>query len=182
MKTENISWEQIEIILRDYLLSNAQYFPKRWVRWMASYFPDARVRRLCWQLTSVEMGEGTYANLGMIVSDDYQSGEVFLSIGEKVSIAPGVIFAPVSSPNNSKILSAHPYVAEHLVHRKIIVVEDDAWIGAHATILAGVRIGRCAIVGAGAVVTEDVPPYTIVAGVPAQIIRKLDEGEPTSLE
>ena len=58
-----------------------------------------------------------------------------------------------------------------------IIVEDEAWIGAHATILAGVHIGRCAIVGAGAVVTEDVPPYTIVAGVPARVIRKLEEDQ-----
>lgn len=50
------------------------------------------------------------------------------------------------------------------------IIEDGAWIGAHATILKGVRIGKGAIVGAGAVVTKDVPANSIVAGVPARQI------------
>lgn len=54
-----------------------------------------------------------------------------------------------------------------------VVVEDGAYIGAGATVLHGVRIGCCAVVGAGALVREDVPPYTVVAGVPARIIRRL---------
>jgi len=52
-----------------------------------------------------------------------------------------------------------------------IVIEDDVWIGANATILKGVRISRGSIVGSGAVVTKDVPPYSIVGGNPAKIIR-----------
>ncbi len=50
------------------------------------------------------------------------------------------------------------------------IVEDDVWIGHRAIIFAGVKIGRGAIIGAGSVVTKDVPPYTIVAGVPAKKI------------
>jgi acetyltransferase-like isoleucine patch superfamily enzyme len=46
------------------------------------------------------------------------------------------------------------------------------WIGAHATILPGVRLGRGCVVGAGAVVTKDVPPMTVVVGVPAQVARE----------
>ena len=51
-----------------------------------------------------------------------------------------------------------------------VVIGSDAWIGAHAVVLAGVTIGDGAIVGAGAVVTKDVAPYAIVAGVPARVI------------
>jgi acetyltransferase-like isoleucine patch superfamily enzyme len=51
-----------------------------------------------------------------------------------------------------------------------IVVEDDAWISFRVTVLPGVRIGRGAVVAAGAVVTEDVAPYSIVGGIPAQVI------------
>ncbi len=60
-----------------------------------------------------------------------------------------------------------------------IVIEDLAWIYARATILKGVRIGKGAIVGACSVVTKDVPPYAIVAGNPARVIRMLD---PKSLD
>lgn len=52
-----------------------------------------------------------------------------------------------------------------------VVIEDDVWIGTRAIILAGVRVGRGAVVGAGAVVTKSVPPYAIVGGNPARVIR-----------
>jgi acetyltransferase-like isoleucine patch superfamily enzyme len=55
-----------------------------------------------------------------------------------------------------------------------VIVEAGAMIGEHAVILPGVRIGRNSWVGANAVVTEDVPPYSIVAGVPARVIRRMD--------
>jgi maltose O-acetyltransferase len=59
-----------------------------------------------------------------------------------------------------------------------VTIEDDAWIGFKATILKNVRIGRGAIVAAGAVVTHDVAPWTIVAGNPARVVRTLDTGNP----
>jgi acetyltransferase-like isoleucine patch superfamily enzyme len=52
-----------------------------------------------------------------------------------------------------------------------VVVEDDVWVGTRAVILSGVRIGRGAVVGAGAVVTKSVPPYVIVVGNPARLVR-----------
>ena len=55
-----------------------------------------------------------------------------------------------------------------------VVIEDDVWIGAKACVMPGVRVGRGAIVGYGAVVTQDVPPNTVVAGVPAQVVKTLD--------
>jgi acetyltransferase-like isoleucine patch superfamily enzyme len=55
-----------------------------------------------------------------------------------------------------------------------IVVEDDVWIGSGAIITDGVRVGAGAVVAAGAVVTQDVPPHTVVAGVPARVIRQID--------
>jgi acetyltransferase-like isoleucine patch superfamily enzyme len=60
-----------------------------------------------------------------------------------------------------------------------VVIESGAYIGAGAILLMGVRVGRCAVVAAGAVVREDVPPYTMVAGVPARVIKQLN---PTEVE
>lgn len=59
---------------------------------------------------------------------------------------------------------------------KPIVIEDDCWIGANSVITAGVRIGKHAVVAAGSVVTKDVPPYSIVAGNPARIIKQYQPG------
>ena len=51
-----------------------------------------------------------------------------------------------------------------------IVIEEDVWLGAHVTILRNVRIGRSSVIGAGSVVTSDIPPFSIAAGVPAKVI------------
>lgn len=54
-----------------------------------------------------------------------------------------------------------------------VIIDEGCWIGANATIMSGVRIGKCAVVAAGAVVNRDVPDFTVVGGVPAREIRKL---------
>lgn len=63
------------------------------------------------------------------------------------------------------------------VNSKPIVIKDDAWIGMNAIILKGVTIGRGAVVGAGSVVTKDVPDWAVVAGNPAVIVKRLKEPE-----
>ena len=63
------------------------------------------------------------------------------------------------------------------VTREFIVVKDDCWLGAGSTVLAGVTIGHDSVVAAGAVVTRDVPPHSVVAGVPARVLRTRDPGE-----
>jgi acetyltransferase-like isoleucine patch superfamily enzyme len=60
---------------------------------------------------------------------------------------------------------------EQGVTQKGIVIEDDCWIAANSIILDGVTIGRGSVVAAGAVVSKSVPPYSVVAGVPARIIK-----------
>jgi acetyltransferase-like isoleucine patch superfamily enzyme len=55
-----------------------------------------------------------------------------------------------------------------------IIIEDDVWIGAQTIVLPGVRIGKGSVIGAGSVVTRDVPPFTVAAGNPAKVIRTAD--------
>lgn len=62
-------------------------------------------------------------------------------------------------------------------HYAPIKIGNHVWIGSNATVLSGVTIGEWAVVAAGAVVTKDVPPYTMVGGVPAKIIKKVEETE-----
>lgn len=92
-------------------------------------------------------------------------------IGNHVMIGPGVQI----------YTAAHHLLAEPrnrgLEVARRIVIEDNVWIGGSAILLPGVTIGRNAVVGAGAVVTRDVPPDTVVAGNPARVIRVLDQNE-----
>lgn len=67
-------------------------------------------------------------------------------------------------------------IREQGVVRAEVVIEDDVWIGSKATVLAGVRVGRGAVIGAGAVATRSVPPYAVVVGIPARILRYRGEG------
>ncbi|HCE33821.1 MAG TPA: acetyltransferase [Clostridiales bacterium] len=108
-----------------------------------------------------------------------------LKIGKFCSIASGAKFLFNSGNHNLSSLSTYPFpifyeewgldsanIRDAWDNKGDIVVGNDVWIGFEAVILAGVTIGDGAVVGARAVVTKDVPPYTIVAGVPAKPVRK----------
>jgi acetyltransferase-like isoleucine patch superfamily enzyme len=140
-----------------------------------------RIRYEYWrqQLGSLGYGSKIY---GRVVIERPQR----VSIGEYSTLNEGVtIFArsPVTIGNHVRI-STHvvihttglnveaktpPY--EH--YSKPIVIEDNVWLGSGASIVPGVTVGRHSIVAAGAVVTEDVPPYVTVAGIPAKVISHL---------
>ncbi|MFC1715906.1 acyltransferase [Candidatus Poribacteria bacterium] len=146
------------------------------MRRIARYHHRPDVRKLFLQRTSVEIDDGTYVNYNVSVLDGMGSK---LKIGKRVAISPGVTFICYSAPNDSE-LNNNLYVKQHLVQKGEILVEDDVWIGASAIILPNVRIGKKSIIGAGAVVCNDVPPYSIVAGIPAKIVRNISEYEPDS--
>lgn len=114
-----------------------------------------------------------------------------LTIGKQCHIGPGITL-DLSRPIMIEDRCTISLNAQILTHQDMgyspltrpyptawagVTIETGAYIGAGAIILMGVRIGRCAVVAAGAVVREDVPPYTVVAGVPARIIRQLDQHE-----
>lgn len=138
------------------------------VRWLAINHPDNRTRLIFFGMTNVVVGAGTVLNAGLTIYDEYEPRVRF---GERVAVATGVTIVASSNPNNSK-LQELPYVREHLIRLDVISIGDDAWLGTGAIIL-GANVGEGAVVGAGAVVTEDVAPFTVVAGVPARVVRRL---------
>jgi acetyltransferase-like isoleucine patch superfamily enzyme len=127
------------------------------------------IRRRAWLLSGTfAAGQGTYFNWH--ISAVIQNwGDRAATLGERVALAPGVTFVASSGPCYSHLAELEGF-ADRFIKYAPITVGDDTWIGANATLLPGVAVGKCCIVGAGAVVTKDVPDYAIVAGVPARVI------------
>lgn len=98
------------------------------------------------------VGPGTMIDMGAVLGGR-------ATVGSRCHVGAGAVLAGVVEP-----ASAKP-----------VVLEDDVLIGANTVVLEGVRVGRGAVVAAGAVVISDVPPETVVAGIPARIIKKKDE-------
>jgi tetrahydrodipicolinate N-acetyltransferase len=98
------------------------------------------------------IGEGTMIDMNAVLGGR-------ATVGKNCHIGAGAVLAGVIEPPSAKP----------------VVVEDDVLIGANAVILEGVTVGKGAVVAAGAIVVEDVPPYTVVAGVPARVIKQIDE-------
>jgi len=89
-------------------------------------------------------------------------------IGNHVMIGPGTLITTVTHPLDYR--RRREYVAS----AQPVTIEDDVWIGGNVTLLPGVTIGQGSVVAAGAVVTKDVPPRTLVGGVPAKVIKTLE--------
>lgn len=110
----------------------------------------------------LEMGVNSFINYDCIMFNN-----AMVKLGDNVLVGPKVSFYTAMHPIDAKQRE------QWLVYAKPITVEDNVWIGGSATILGGVTIGKNAIVGAGAVVTKDVEPNTIVVGNPARVLRKI---------
>lgn len=119
---------------------------------------------------NVHIGNYSYGIINVSSDTDNK-----LIIGNYCSIAENVKFLlGLDHPTN--LVSTYPFKSYFMngidaISKGDIIVDDDVWIGYGATILSDVHIGQGAIIAAGAVVTKDVPPYAIVGGVPAKILK-----------
>ena len=92
-----------------------------------------------------------------------------VEIGNHVNLAQGITVTAL----NHNFSDTSKRIDEQGVSTNPVTIEDDVWVGANAVILPGVTIGEHCVVAAGAVVTKDVPPHSLVAGVPAKVIKQI---------
>ena len=112
---------------------------------------------------NIHVGDEFLANYNVTILDISP-----VSMGDNVWIAPNTLITTVGHPISPKGRR------EHLGISKPITIGNDVWIGGNVTILPGVTIGSNVVVAAGAVVTKDVPDNCVVGGVPAKVIREIE--------
>lgn len=143
------------------------------LKWRRKNQNNKTIAKNIFPIDSVIIGDYSYGEINLIAFNTVHK----LIIGKFVSIANDVMFI-LDAEHYTNKLSTYPFKVQinksserEAFSKGNIVISDDVWIGARATILSGVNIGQGAIIAAGAVVTKDVPPYAIVGGVPAKIIK-----------
>jgi len=112
--------------------------------------------------------------VGLVIGDDVGIAQnCFIQVRGKVTIGSHVMFGPnvsIFSENHGFSNLEVPMISQPTVRREVII-EDDVWLGTRSIILSGIRIGKGSIIAAGALVNRDIPPYSVVAGVPGKIIK-----------
>lgn len=160
----------IRSILRNY---NKNKFDKTWRKINSHNYTSIGERMFPMEV--VKVGKETYGMLNILSL--FVTPNEKLEIGNFVSIAPGAWFllgmnhqmhTYTTYPLYSRYIKASPIDA---ISKGPIIIKDEVWIGTNAMIFSGVTIGKGAIIAAGAIVTKDVPPYAIVGGNPAKIIK-----------
>ena len=117
-----------------------------------------------WGGKHVFLGDYVYANFNLTLVDDAN-----IYIGNNVMFAPNVVIATAGHPLNPTLREkGYQYNQE-------VRIGNNVWVGANATILPGVTIGDNTVIGAGAVVSRDLPPNVLAMGVPARVVRELGE-------
>lgn len=137
-------------------------------RWIGSFHPESRIRRLALEASGMKIGAGTHIALGLVVIDAYTNN---VSIGERCSIGAYVTLMSATGPDNS-VLKDHPEI-QAAIKTEPIVIGDDCWIGSVAIIMPGLSLGNKSVIGAGAVITKDVPERAVVTGIPGRVMRTL---------
>ncbi|MDT0266703.1 sugar O-acetyltransferase [Streptomyces sp. DSM 44915] len=116
--------------------------------------------------SNVHLGDGFFGNVNLTFVDDVE-----IRVGNGVMIAPSVTLTTTGHP-------VHPdRRVDFARFSEPITIEDRVWIGSNVVVLPGVRVGYGSVIGAGSVVTRDVPPMTVAAGVPCRVLREITEAD-----
>ncbi|MDE6953444.1 MAG: sugar O-acetyltransferase [Erysipelotrichales bacterium] len=115
-------------------------------------------------LGNMIIGENFYSNYNLVVLDG-----ATVTFGDNVFIAPNCCFSTAGHPIDAKQRN------QGLEFAYPITVGDNVWFGAHVTVLPGVKIGNNSVIGAGSVVTKDIPDNVIAVGNPCKVLRKINE-------
>ncbi|MBQ4430183.1 MAG: RtcB family protein [Synergistaceae bacterium] len=127
--------------------------------------PDVHAGAGCTIGTTMTVTDKAVPN---IVGVDIGCGMYTVNIGHDVMIGPGTLITTVNHPLSPKGRR------QHLGYMRPVTIGNDVWIGGNCTILPGVTIGNNVVVAAGAVVSHDVPDNCVVGGVPARIIKEIE--------
>ena len=167
--------------------------PRLWIKWLVNPFIHKKGSKSCIRKrTRLDVVPWNRFNLGeQSTIEDFSAvnngvGDVIIGnrtriglsntiigpviIGDDVRLAQNVVLSGLNH-NYAEIDSP---IHEQGVSTKPIVVEDESWIGANVVIVPGVTVGKHSIVAAGSVVTKNIPPYSVVAGNPARILKQYD--------
>ena len=145
-------------------------FIKKLLKFIYPTIPILSLRKKILIWCGYSIGRDAYIPACLKISD-LKNRRNNLFIGDRVSFGPNVLIITDSSPNNSKLIKLFPMKSEN------VVIYNDVWIGANVTILPGVTIGECSIIGTGAIVNKSIPAYSIAVGNPAKVIKKINFNE-----
>ena len=122
------------------------------------------------RMLGFHVGKDTYIGPNLRMAVGLADTTMQLYIGDRVTIAINdtFVFASKPAPVNSRLRAIYPPPPRKMS------IGDDTWIGANVVVLPNVSIGKCCVIGAGAVVTHDIPDYSVAVGVPAKVVKKID--------
>jgi len=164
-RSRNLAYRLLGVDFRDYCWLRAVEIPRQWSDiTLHGCSLDRGVVLLCSGTPrpgKIEIGHGAYLNRYTIL-DAHER----ICLGRDVMIGPHCFI----TDGDHGIVAGASVKSQPMTARPVII-EDEAWLGAHVTVLPGVRIGRGAVIGAGSVVTHDVPAGTVAFGSPAAVKR-----------
>ena len=129
----------------------------------------ASVRVWAMRKLGFNVGKDVYVGPRLTMTVGYVDMSIKVNLGDRVSFGPNVTLVLATHPNNSRLHSCIKYPPRQ------ITIGEDSWLGANVVVMPNITIGKCCIIGAGSIVTHDVPDYSIMAGVPAKRIGMIDK-------